>query len=108
MWLGRQSITALAHYLDGIRRAEIIYQIPEDRRLCGFPFDEFEEWVAARHNHEQMSIGSFRVALLRVGANEAAVQDVGHIGVGLDKVAFHLWFAWYDQFRQKIGGTEPP
>ena len=83
MWFGSALITAFEHWLDGIRLAELLYGISEDRRLAGFDFAAFEEWCGERFNPERLSINSFSMAR-RAAESEAD--------------AFGKWFQWYDQF----------
>jgi hypothetical protein len=86
MWLGSPSLSALENFIRGIGLAEYLYDVPEDRRLGGFPFDEFERWAEARFNPGRLTLNSFSLAR-RASDSEGA--------------AFVTWLGWYDQFRRQ-------
>jgi hypothetical protein len=86
MWLGRPSLTALENLVSGIGLAEYLYDVPVEKRLGGFPFDEFERWVEASFNVERLSLNSFSLARREADSEEEA---------------FSAWLAWYDHFRRE-------
>ncbi len=86
MWLGCTSLAALENFLRGIELAEYLYDVPEDKVLGGFPFYEFEQWVEAEYNPEQLSFNSFSLARREADSEEAA---------------FFNWLGWYDRFRRE-------
>jgi hypothetical protein len=83
MWIGQPSATALDHQIGGIMLAEEIHAIPKAKRLGGFPWDDFEEWIAKHFNPQRLSVRSFWLAVHSTKSEEEA---------------FHRWFEWYDQF----------
>jgi hypothetical protein len=86
MWIGYPSLTALEHLLNGIDLAEYFYDVPQEKCLGGFPFEEFELWAAELFNPEQLSLSSFSLARRETESEEAA---------------FNKWFTWYDRFRHE-------
>ena len=89
MWLGQPSLTALENLIRGIELAEYLYDVPDGKRLGGFPFDEFEHWVEESFNPEPLSVNSFWLAR-RAADSEAA--------------ALSTWLGWYDRFRRERPG----
>ena len=83
MWLDEPSLLALHNLIRGIALPELLYDVPEDRVMGGFPFLEFERWVEGHFNPEQLSLNSFSLARRSSGSEEEA---------------FHKWFGWYDRF----------
>ncbi|WP_435016162.1 hypothetical protein TA3x_003724 [Tundrisphaera sp. TA3] len=90
MWLGSASVSALSHFLYGIQMAEVLHDLPMEKRLGGFPADEFEEWVADHFNPERLVVRSFHLALLASDSEMAG---------------FRTWLDWYDRFRQARAGS---
>ena len=90
MWLGTTSIAGLHLLLQGFSLAEFVYDIPAEKMLAGFPFEEFEKWADSRFNPRRLSINSFGMAGRLADSEEGA---------------FTLWFEWYDQFRREQGST---
>jgi hypothetical protein len=84
MYTGGRSVTSLHLLLVGFGMAEYQYAIPEDKRLRGFDFNAFEDWIAGKYNPERLSAGSYYLARESAGSEEAG---------------FLLWFQWYDEFR---------
>ncbi len=84
MWTGGKTIAVLRLYRDGLQHAEMFHAIPVDRRLGGFNFVTFEEWVDARFNTERLSVDSFWLAANLPGS---------------DAAGFDRWFEWYDEFN---------
>src|SRR5665213_2788280 len=85
MYIGGRSVNNLHFLLIGFSMAEYEYEVPSNKRLGGFDFEAFEEWIAARYNPQRLSVGSYYLARETSGSDEAG---------------FLLWFQWYDAFRQ--------
>lgn len=86
MWLGSPSLSAMENLIRGIEMAEYLYDVPGEKCLAGFPFDEFERWIAEFFNAERLSLNSFSLARRETNSEEAA---------------FIKWLAWYDRFRSE-------
>jgi hypothetical protein len=84
LYTGRRSVERLHCLLNGWQFAELHYDVPVAKRLGGFDFNAFEDWIAARYNPEELSVGSYWLAGNAAGSDEAG---------------FGLWFQWYDEFR---------
>lgn len=83
MFLGRKTARGLHLFLWGIDFAEEFHSIPAGERIGNFERGQFETWVAAMFNPQQLSLNSFGLAADLAGSDEAG---------------FDLWFEWYDQF----------
>ena len=90
MWLGRPSLACLRALLAGFALAEDLYAVGPERLLTGFPFVEFEAWVAQRFNPERLTLDSFGLAGRLTASDEAALSH---------------WFGWYDDFNRGRGRT---
>jgi hypothetical protein len=90
MWLGSTSLTALQSLISGISLAEYLYDVPAEKQLAGFPFDEFERWVEERFNPERLSLNSFSLAIRTSDSEETA---------------FATWLGWYDRFEGERADT---
>jgi len=82
MYTGARSARVLNAFVGGIFIAEHLYEVPEEKRLAGFDFAAFEEWVA--RTIDDRTWGSFQKAEAHAGSEEAG---------------FDLWYNWYDEFR---------
>jgi hypothetical protein len=90
-WFGEQSITALQHFINGIKLAAHLYEVPVERELGGFSFEDFERWTDGRFNPDRLSVNSFDLARR---SSESETE------------AFQKWFGWYDQFRSEPATPE--
>jgi hypothetical protein len=86
MWLGEPSLTALQHLINGFEFAAYLYDVPDDRRLRGFAFSEFEAWAEQQFNPNRLSLNSYSLARRSSESEEEA---------------FFKWFGWYDRFRSE-------
>lgn len=89
LWMRAKSIECLNQMLGGIEFAEDWHRIPPEARFGGFDFTAFEAWVERTYNSERLSVRSFRLAAMLAGSEAGG---------------FDLWFRWYDEFTQLIGG----
>jgi hypothetical protein len=87
MFLGDNTIRGLDLFLGGVRFAEHWHDLPEETRLRGFDFEEFERWVESSYNPGRLSLRSFSLA--------------AHLA-GSDAAGFDLWFDWYDEFADGV------
>ena len=94
LWFREPSLAGLENVLNGIAGAEILYRIPEDKRLPGFSFNHFDMWVRRACNPERLcGVNSFTLARRQSEC---------------DSAAFTLWFEWYDRYLAERDGTTPP
>jgi hypothetical protein len=99
MYFGKSSIVRLQFEVQGILSAEDIYAIPEEKRLKGFSFDAFEEWVDNTYNKRHLSIRSYTLAQFIAGHNDPDLPY--HVAVMEDTPeAFALWFTWYHEYQE--------
>lgn len=90
MYLGKPSLEALHHYINGIRHAEHIYSVRSGRmddRENDFDWIQFEAWIQKK---TKVHIRSFMIP-------EKLTPGIS------DEDAFKLWFSWYDEFNTKKG-----
>ncbi len=79
-----RSASLLETFLSGITYGEYFHSIPEDEKMSGFPWRDYEKWVKMNFNKRRLSLNSFSLASYT--SND-------------EKEAFDLWFNWYDEFR---------
>lgn len=85
IFLGKPTILGLHLLLSGIRFAEDYHDLPSHKRIGGFDFVGFEQWVESRYNPRRTTHNSFSLA-----------EDLA----GSDAAGFDLWFGWLDEFTK--------
>jgi hypothetical protein len=96
MFLGLPSIVSLQFEIQGIRLAEDWYAIPEEERIHGFSFRDFEAWVERTYNLKRLSIQSYTLAQYLSCSNREKFLISGMQNDSEE--AFRLWFTWYHEF----------
>ena len=86
MWFGKKSLVRFRAAMDGFIFAEDIYKIPEEKKLSGFDWLDFEKWVEEKYNHERLTVRSFYFAEQMASSDHEA----------LDK-----WFEIYDLYMKE-------
>ena len=86
MWLGEKSLLAFRALFYGLHLAEELYNIPDNQKLIGFDWKEFEDWVYKKYNKNHLSV------LSHYHAQQMASSD----SEALDK-----WFEIYDTYRRE-------
>jgi hypothetical protein len=101
MYLGRPSLTRLEFEIQGIRVAEDIYNIPEEKKLQGFSFEKFEEWVDEKYNTNHDTVKSFSLAhTITNSKKNTFAKDTEHqLDSDAELAALELWFTWYHQYQ---------
>jgi hypothetical protein len=84
MWLGEPSVTALQNFIKGIELGEYLYNVPRDRVLSGFSFEDFEGWAERKFNPDRLALNSFSLARRSSDSEEEA---------------FYKWLGGYDRYR---------
>ncbi|MEO1075706.1 MAG: hypothetical protein AAFX41_07035 [Bacteroidota bacterium] len=79
------SLTAMENLVTGISFAEVMHQIPWERRITGSVYNKFEGWIQARVP-QWSGMRSFNLAFVEADSDEAALD---------------LWLAWWDEFQRE-------
>ncbi|GLQ31356.1 hypothetical protein [Litoribrevibacter albus] len=79
-----RSVVLLSAFIGGIKYGEYFHSVPDHKKLGGFSWDSFENWVEEMFNPRRLTLDSMSLA--------------AHL-TSNDQEGFDLWFLWLDAFR---------